>query len=315
MFGVVIPYFQRAEGVLARSLASVAAQDVECPVRVVIVDDESPVPAELEVEKVRFPPNIRVEVIRQKNSGPGAARNTALDVLGDESYIAFLDSDDEWEPFHLSSALHAFEHGFDYYTAETIEGDSGYRRHADYFNGALPLIPCLSAPWAQELAEPLINFTVWGPISGSSTFIVRNSLIGDTRFCRSLRTAGEDGLFATMLAAKGPRVMISTRTDVVLGKGVNIFSEGDWGSRSGTLRSIYFLRSRLMMRPLVRDFPVARIRVEERIQKARRELCKSAFANLRRGCFPWAEFRSVLAVDPVLLRVAPSVIFDLVLKR
>lgn len=315
VFGVVIPYFQRRAGVLAATLNSVAQQDVGVPVSVVIVDDASPIPAQQEVEQVNFPPNFNVRVIRQQNAGPGAARNRGIDALTEVDFIAFLDSDDHWEPYHLSSALHAFEHGFDYYTAETVEGGAGYRMHADHFKGELPLSPYSSAPWAQELTEPLINFTVWGPISGSSTFVVRNSLIGDTRFCRGLRTAGEDGLFTTMLAAKEPRVMISKRIDVILGKGVNIFSEGDWGSRSGTLRAIYFLRSRLMMRPIVHAFPVARIRVEGLIQTARRELCKSAVANLRRGDFPWSEFRSVLAVDPALLRVTPLVVAELVLKR
>lgn len=310
MFGVVIPYFQRAEGVLARSLASVAAQDVECPVRVVIVDDESPVPAEVEVEKVRFPPNIHVEVIRQRNGGPGAARNTALDALGKECYIAFLDSDDEWETFHLSSALQAFEHGFDYYTAETEDGDTGVRYMTSFFKDGLPLEPLGFAPWANELMEPMINFTVAGPLSTSSTFVVRNELIGATRFDPTLRTAGEDGLFRTQLAAKSPRTLVSKRVDVVLGRGVNIFTEGQWGGRSATMRSIYFLRSRLHMRPLVKDFPVANEIVERAIVRARKELWRSVFANIRRRDLPLFDVVRVCATDPKLILTAPRTLMS-----
>lgn len=314
-FGVVIPYFQRRPGILSATLASVSKQDVKAPVRIIVVDDSSPVPAEQEVTQVNFPANITIQVIRQPNAGPGAARNRGIDALADADYIAFLDSDDEWLPHHLSSALLAFEYGFDYYTAETEEGGSGFKMHADFFNGTLPLRPHPAAQWANELIEPLINFTVRGPVSGSSTFVVKRELIGDTRFSSKLRTAGEDGLFTTTLAAKSPRVMVSTRTDVILGKGVNIFSEGTWGDRSGTLRAIYFLRSRILMRPIVHSFKEAESEVEKKILKARQELWKSVFANIRRGNFPWAQFISTVRFDPALLAAAPRAVIDMALRR
>lgn len=301
VFGVVIPFFQRRPGVLAGSLASVAGQDVGVPVRVVVVDDSSPVPAEQEVAQVSFPGNFSVEIIRQANAGPGMARNRGIDALADADYVAFLDSDDYWAPHHLSSALLAFEHGFDYYTAETEEGGTGLRYLSHFFKDGLPLRPAGFAPWANELTEPLIDFTVAGPISTSSVFVVRNSLIGPTRFDPSLRTAGEDGLFRTMLAAKSPRTLVSDRVDVTLGQGVNIFSEGGWGARAATLRAIYFLRSRLLMRPLAATFPVAKARVEAAIVKARVELWRSALANARRGDFPLFPFLQACREDPLLL--------------
>lgn len=44
----------------------------------------------------------RVKVISQSNQGAGAARNTAIDQAKGQ-YLAFLDSDDIWEPNHLDS--------------------------------------------------------------------------------------------------------------------------------------------------------------------------------------------------------------------
>jgi succinoglycan biosynthesis protein ExoW len=305
MFGVVIPYFQRRAGVLAQALNSVAQQDVDVPVSVVVVDDASPVPAQQEVAQIRFPSNFSVRVIVQNNAGAGGARNRGIDALADARYIAFLDSDDRWEPFHLGSALQAFEHGFDYYTAETEEGRSGFRYMANFFGDSLPLEAAGFAPWAYELTEPLIDFTVAGPISTSSAFVVRNDLIGNTRFDPALRTAGEDGLFRTSLAAKRPRTLVSSRVDVILGEGVNIFTEGGWGGRSATLRSIYFLKSRLLMRPLVRTFPVAKEKVEIAIAKARVELWRSALANLRRGDLPLSEIVQLCILDPRLILSAP----------
>ena len=211
VFGVVIPFFQRRPGVLASSLESVAGQDVGVPVRVVVVDDSSPVRAEQEVARVSFPSNFSVEIIRQANAGAGMARNRGIDALADVDYVAFLDSDDYWASYHLSSALLAFDYGFDYYTAETEDGGSGLRYLSHFFKDGLPLRPAGFAPWANELTEPLIDFTVAGPISTSSVFVVRNSLIGPTRFDPSLRTAGEDGLFRTMLAATSPRTLVSDR--------------------------------------------------------------------------------------------------------
>lgn len=300
-FGVVIPYYQRRAGVLAETLRSVARQDVSVPVKVVVVDDSSPVSAVGEVAAVDFPQGFEVEIIRQSNAGPGVARNRGIEALASVSYIAFLDSDDSWEPHHLSAALLAFENGFDFYTAETLDESTGFLYLERFFGDDLPLKPVGFAPWAFELQEPLINFTVLGPIATSSTFVVRKELIGSTRFEGALRTAGEDGLFRTALAAKSPKTLVAKRIDVRLGKGVNIFTEGGWGSRASTMRTIYFLRSRIAMRHLVTDFPVAKSRVEVSIGKARVEVWRAVFANLRRGDFPLKQLINLFFVDPPLV--------------
>lgn len=218
-FGVVIPYYQRKSGVLAKTLNSVARQDVKVPVKVVVVDDASPVRADEEVASVKFPKGFDVEIVRQPNAGPGVARNRGIEALASADYIAFLDSDDCWEPHHLSAALAAFENGFEFYTAETSDESTGLLYIEHFFGSELPLKPLDFASWAYELEAPLINFTVMGPIATSSTFVVRKELIGSTRFDPALRTAGEDGLFRTALAAKSPRTLVAKRVDVRLEKG------------------------------------------------------------------------------------------------
>ena len=70
---VVIPYFQRQQGVLRRSLRSVMAQSL-APDVVVIVDDQSPVPAEGELAELPDAWRARVKKISRQNGGPGAAR-------------------------------------------------------------------------------------------------------------------------------------------------------------------------------------------------------------------------------------------------
>jgi glycosyltransferase involved in cell wall biosynthesis len=96
LFSVVIPTFDRAE-LLPRAVASVLAQTV-VDLEVIIVDDAGPGPVEV-------PPDPRIRVVRRTtNGGPGACRNTGVDVATGR-YVAFLDDDDVWVPHRLELAL------------------------------------------------------------------------------------------------------------------------------------------------------------------------------------------------------------------
>ena len=94
---VIIPFFQRTEGIVEKAVRSALAQSCD-QLEIIIVDDCSPVPATNELERVmaEYPGSIRI-VMMEKNSGQGAARNMGLDCVKTETeYVAFLDSDDEW---------------------------------------------------------------------------------------------------------------------------------------------------------------------------------------------------------------------------
>ena len=94
----IIPAFN-AEASLARAVESVLAQTLP-PNEIIVVDDGSTDDTRGQVE--RFGDKVRY--IRQENSGPGAARNTGIQAAK-SSWIAFLDSDDEWFPSRLSSQI------------------------------------------------------------------------------------------------------------------------------------------------------------------------------------------------------------------
>ena len=90
---VVIPAYDRAE-LLPRALASVAAQTA-APAEILVIDDGSADDTAAVAER------LGARVLRhERNRGVSAARNTALDAAGGE-WVAFLDTDDEWLPFHL----------------------------------------------------------------------------------------------------------------------------------------------------------------------------------------------------------------------
>src|SRR4051794_37638105 len=99
---VIIPFYQSEPGILARALHSVFSQkQVDIP-RVILIDDGSPIDPTRELAELSSGFRSYVEIIRQKNAGPGAARNRGLLAARARSdIIAFLDSDDIWEPTHL----------------------------------------------------------------------------------------------------------------------------------------------------------------------------------------------------------------------
>jgi len=94
-FSIVIPLYNK-EKYIGRALKSVLSQtftDWEC----IIVDDGS---TDQSLEVVSKFKDSRIKVVRQKNSGPSAARNRGAKEARAE-WIALLDADDYWLENHL----------------------------------------------------------------------------------------------------------------------------------------------------------------------------------------------------------------------
>src|SRR4051812_3635959 len=98
---VVIPARNRAH-VLLRALASVKAQAAP-PKEVIVVDDASS-DGTAEVAEA-----FGARVLKHPTSlGAGQARNSGI-VAAETTWVAFLDSDDEWLPDHLQTVLAALD--------------------------------------------------------------------------------------------------------------------------------------------------------------------------------------------------------------
>ena len=95
---VLIPTFNRAK-FIGEALASVFAQTYE-DYQVVVVDDGSTD----ETETVLQPWLSKIRYFKKDNGGPSSARNFGIRHSG-TAYIAFLDSDDRWEPTFLDVAM------------------------------------------------------------------------------------------------------------------------------------------------------------------------------------------------------------------
>ena len=91
LVSVIIPTYNRA-GTIERAVNSVLAQTWK-KTEIIVVDDGSTD----QTDQVLKTYGDKIRVIRQKNSGPSAARNTGIKAATGE-VISFLDSDDAWLP-------------------------------------------------------------------------------------------------------------------------------------------------------------------------------------------------------------------------
>jgi glycosyltransferase involved in cell wall biosynthesis len=90
---VVIPAFNR-ERLIGRSVFSALNQYPRPAAEVIVVDDGS---SDRTAEIAEF---LGARVVRQQNGGEGSARNAGV-ATSSSTWVAFLDSDDEWLPSHL----------------------------------------------------------------------------------------------------------------------------------------------------------------------------------------------------------------------
>jgi hypothetical protein len=117
---VLMPTYEQA-AFLGRAVASVLAQTMT-DWELVVVDDGSPDATAAAVEPFQADPRVRLLRL-PANQGLGAALNAGLDA-STAPVVAYLPSDDRWDPWHLE-ALYRLA------AAETVLMWSGCRHHGD----------------------------------------------------------------------------------------------------------------------------------------------------------------------------------------
>lgn len=259
---VVIPYYQRQQGILAKALRSIFAQQVAAEIDVIVVDDESPVAARSEVAQLPADQQARVRIVEQRNGGPAAARNKALDHVGtDTEFVAFLDSDDTWTPDHLANALRALGAGHDFYFSDFYQlnqtvsaferaGRIDPARHA-LLSGETQLRTYQADMQAQILG---------GNVIGTSTVVYRFGSFRSLRFREEFVYAGEDYLFWLDLTRLTDRIAFSVAREVVYGAGVNIFAGSGWGTEKSLIRLHYEMKYK---KAIARLYPLTQHQAEQ----------------------------------------------------
>ncbi|MBV8380362.1 MAG: glycosyltransferase family 2 protein [Paucibacter sp.] len=310
MIAVVIPFFQRQSGVLARALRSVAAQQgCTSPIRVIVVDDASPVRAREELAALPADLGLDIRLIEQPNAGPGGARNAALDALGPETeHVAFLDSDDEWSASHLAHACRALALGHDAYFANHVQlgaevgaferaGRLDMAQHPSLDGGQGPL---------HAFGRDMVEQIVCGSVIGTSTVVYRWAGREKIRFRTEYRRAGEDYLFWLELAAGGARFAFSTEIEARYGRGVNIFAGVEWGSLAYLERTADEVKYRQTTLAEFARSDVVRVEATAALDRLRVAYARGLLHSLRRqpvGAL--ARLGHYLRGDPAWLLRAP----------
>ena len=100
LISVIIPTHNRAQ-LVCRTIESVLAQSFT-DYEIVVCDDGSTDDTQARLAAY----GNRLKVVRGRCRGPGAARNSAMEVASGQ-YVAFLDSDDLWLPWTLETVARA----------------------------------------------------------------------------------------------------------------------------------------------------------------------------------------------------------------
>ena len=295
---VVIPFY--GARYLREALESVRAQTF-ADYEIIVVDDGSPDRAE--VNRLGLAEETRIRYLRQENQGPAAARNTALRAARGQ-FIAFLDSDDTWEPTYLQEQLDGLtrERGLDviYCNALMMGQPETDRRALTESTPSRELATCTSL-----LRE---EYTVF--LSG---VVARRDLILDAGLFDERFVHGEDFDLWTRMLKRGARMGFQPR--VLLNRRLH---SGSLSSDSLThsekaLLVVEKFQARTDLTPEERAAVEWRLRslyAEAGLERAKRAVAKGDFVEASRALKDANGFHRSWKLSAVrlLLRLWPSLI-------
>jgi len=154
---VIIPTYNRAK-LLQEAVDSALAQT--SPVHEIVIVDDGSTDDTAKVVSSMLPP---VRYIYQRNSGLSAARNRGANAATGE-YLAFLDSDDLWEPGKLQIQLAVLQSSnairWSVTNCVIIDFDGTVSKHRQGFEGLFPMFTDTGISAQTFFARSLKNITV-----------------------------------------------------------------------------------------------------------------------------------------------------------
>ncbi len=303
---------------MARALRSVALQSGVEKVRVIVVDDASPIPACDELRRLAAPFPFRIDIIEQPNGGPGAARNRALDVFATSAdYIAFLDSDDEWSAEHLTRACTALDQGYDVFFADLMQLGAtvtAFRRASKIDPDRFPKIG--GADGLHAYTGDMFDQIMRGNVIGTPTVVFNRARFPLIRFREEYRSAGEDYLFWMELAKAGARFAFSSQCEAVCGAGVNVYAGSGWGTETHFLRLHSEIRYRKSVNRLFAITEVQKKAIAEEIRRLQEAMIRDLAHRVHhhKG-IPWSLLGVHVMLDPALLSALPRVCAKILTRK
>lgn len=251
---VVIPFYQRKQGLLLETVNSIHQQSYQGSILIVIVDDGSPISAKEELANVAPFEQREIKVITQPNGGAGSARNNALNnVPLTTEYVAFLDSDDIWHEEHLENSVRALTMGYDAYFSDhhaaMFPDDSNFERIGTLDIASQKLLD--ESHNIYEMTISALEHTVadGGGVIGTSNVVYSFQKYKELRFREEFYN-GQDFFFWMDLSDLGASWVFSTNIECTCGTGINIYSGSGWG----TEKSLQRLRNELFIWTSVKRF-------------------------------------------------------------
>jgi glycosyltransferase involved in cell wall biosynthesis len=205
---VAIPTYQR-RGLVLDAIASVLAQG-RAATEILVVDDGS---TDGTSDAVADLHGDAVQLIRQPNRGPSAARNAAIGAAQGD-VVAFLDSDNLWVPSHLGVVAELFT----LHPAAALVGTQRNYAFGDDAPGGAALVDSAEDLLLRRLQVGLL----------SSVAVRRDALEAAGGFDEQLRY-GEDAELFMRLALQGPFALISATTFVRGEDAHSLLREGQRG--------------------------------------------------------------------------------------
>lgn len=197
---VVIPLYNKQRQI-ERAVGSIFGQGVQ-DFEVVIVDDGSTDRSLDMLERSPWAQDARLRIVRQRNAGPGRARNEGAR-LARAQRLAFLDADDEWLPGHLAGAMAALANA-PQCRAYVAAYDTG--RFGSVQQNLLSRLVDRAGPWELPAgATPPEMKTAVDACHSSCVLIDRDTFFAAGGYYEKNRcTFGEDAYLMIQLVMGGP---------------------------------------------------------------------------------------------------------------
>lgn len=223
---VIIPYFQRKDGILRRTLTSILGQSLppDTHIDIIIADDASPIPAETQTSGLTHSDQFSIRIIKKENGGVSSARNAGLDAVNDSTdYVAFIDSDDIWKETFLQKGILTLNAGYDLFFSDHARWGL-YESHIATYCPSLATAPTIAGQNICEMTkEDLIDHILDSFPTKASTVLLRWEKIKNIRFETNIKSAGEDILYFAHVASKIDKACYSPEILVECADGINMF--------------------------------------------------------------------------------------------
>lgn len=237
LLAVIIPYYQKETKLLRAAIESVLMQEVpeNLSVLILVIDDESPCPAEDSLDGIEVSEPFKIEVIKKANGGAASARNTGLDLCekNDVQYVAFLDSDDRWLQSHICDGIaHLRREAVDLWFADSY--DNGHLTSFS-FQKYMTSRHSIGVPGREEVGQlegrEIFSELIKDCLPHTSTVIYNFRKHANCRFDENLKIAGEDHLFWISIAYNSKIFQYTTAIRGIRDVGISIFRNSlSWDS-------------------------------------------------------------------------------------